>query len=169
MELLVNPTSYANALELIALGAHQLAVGTKQFSTRNSCDVNLTEIAQLTKLKKQTKILVLVNRFFFDPQLKDLEEYLESLSHLPIDGIIFSDMAINQICFELKINIPLIYNPETLVTNYDQFPFYLDNKITEVVLARELQQREIAEMGAHKDLMHIQVQVSGYAYVMHSR
>jgi collagenase-like PrtC family protease len=169
MELLVNPTSYTNAIDLIDLGVHQLCVGDNHYCVRNNCHLTLDEIKTLTQHKKNTKILVLVNRFYFDPELDNLTTYLMELSKLDIDGFIFGDFAINQICYEQKIRIPLIYNPETLVTNYDQFPFYLENNIGEVALARELNANEIKEIGQKKNQMKLQVQVSGYAYVMHSR
>jgi collagenase-like PrtC family protease len=38
-----------------------------------------------------------------------------------------------------------------------------------VCLARELTHREIKDIGIHKNQMMIQIQVAGYAYMMHSR
>jgi putative protease len=169
MELLVNPTSYTNAIDLIELGVHQLCVGDNHYCVRNNCHLTLKQIETLIKNKKQTKIMVLVNRFYFDPELDELTDYLISLNKLNVDGFIFSDFAINQICYEQKINVSLIYNPETLVTNYDQFPFYLENGIGEVTLARELNVDELKEIGQNKNKMKTQIQVGGFAYVMHSR
>ncbi len=37
MELLINPASYDNALELIKLGVHQISIGLDAFSMRNNC------------------------------------------------------------------------------------------------------------------------------------
>jgi putative protease len=169
MELLVNPTSYSNALTLIELGVHQIYVGDNQFCVRNNCHVTLAQIKDLVSHKKNTKVLVLINSFFFEPDLPLLEKYLDSLKEVAIDGIIFSDFAVNQICYEKKLPFTLIYNPETLVTNYEQFPFYLANHIQEVALARELSFREIKEIANNKNQMKLQVQVAGYAYMMHSR
>jgi putative protease len=169
MELLVNPASYSNALALIELGVHQIYVGDNQFCTRNNCHLSLAEIEELVKQKKETKIIVLVNRFFFEPEIKVLEKYLIALDKIKIDGVIFSDYAVNQICYEKQLTHKLIYNPETLVTNYEQFPFYIANNIQEVALARELNQNEIKEIAKNKNQMKIQVQVAGYAYMMHSR
>lgn len=169
MELLVNPASYSNALELISLGVHQICVGTKEFSLRNNCLLTIKQIEELIKNKKQTKILVLINRLYFDPELDALTEFILEISKLKIDGIIFSDFAVNQICFENNAHVNLIYNPETLVTNYGQFNFYLENNISEVALARELNVNQIKEIGVNKGDMKIQLQVSGHALMMHSR
>jgi putative protease len=166
MELLVNPTSYANALNLIKLGVHQISVGTKEFSTANSCQLSLEEITELVKYKNKAKILVLVNRIFFEPEIKNLENFLIKLSELDIDGIIYCDYAVNQIIFEQKIKIYQIYNPETLVVNYGQIPFYLENGINEISLARELSGYNINEIIKHKQNMKIQLNVAGYSYMM---
>jgi putative protease len=169
MELLVNPTSYSNALKLIDLNVHQIFIGDNQFCVRNNCNLSLKEIKLITENKKNTKIIILINKFFFDYELIDLENYLIALSKMSVDGIMFSDMAVNQICYEQKISIPLIYNHETLVTNSEQFPFYLKNDITEVSLARELKHQEIEQIVQSKKEMKTQIQVSGYGYIMHSR
>jgi hypothetical protein len=115
MKLLVNPIDYQNAIELINLGTHIITVGQNDFSCRNSNNLNIDEIAKLIKQKKQTLIYVLINRFFFEPEISNLQKYLVAISKLKIDAIIFSDYAVAQILHEQKISIKLIYNPETMV------------------------------------------------------
>jgi collagenase-like PrtC family protease len=166
MKLLTNPCNFKNAIDLIKFGIDQISIGESKFSTRNSCDINLKQIEKLTKIKNKTQILVLVNKFFFDPQLPELEKYLVSLAKLNIDGIIFSDYAVNQILFEHKIKINQIYSPETLVVNYGQFDFYKQNKITEVALARELTKLNIQKILLNKKNIKVQLQVCGYAFMM---
>jgi collagenase-like PrtC family protease len=166
MELLINPASYKNAIKLIALKVHQIFIGTNEFSTRNACILSIKEIEQLCKNKKQTKILILINKVFFETDIPKLEKYLLTITKLNIDGVIYADFAVNQILFEHKIKIYQIYNPETLVVNYGQLPFYKDNHINEVSLARELSGFNIVEILKHKSEMHIQLQVSGYSYMM---
>lgn len=169
MELLVNPISLSNAIQLINMGVHQISLGLKDISVRSSCLLNMQQIKQVIKMKKKTKVLILINAFFFEQDIDKLTKYIIQLSKLPVDGFIFSDMAVNQICYENKIKTKLIYNPETLVTNYGQFEFYKQNNISEVSLARELGKNEIKEIAANKKTMRLQMQVEGHAYVMHSR
>ncbi|MDR2829384.1 MAG: U32 family peptidase, partial [Mycoplasmataceae bacterium] len=124
---------------------------------------------ELVSNKKNTKIIVLVNKIFFDFDLIELEKYLVELTKLNIDGIVYADYAVNQILFEHNISIHQIYNPETLVVNYGQIPFYLDNGISEICLAREINGNNIKDIIENKKTMKIQVQVSGYSYMMWSR
>jgi putative protease len=117
MELLVNPASYSNAVDLVKLNVHQISIGVKQFAQRNNCELNIEQIKSLTTIKNKTKILILVNKFFFESEINDLQQFLIQIAKLNIDGIIFNDMAIPQICFEKNIKINLIYDPDTLVCN----------------------------------------------------
>jgi collagenase-like PrtC family protease len=170
MQLLVNPTSYQNAQLLITKKVHRIFVGTKEFSVRNSCLLTIEEIGELVKNKNQTEIIILVNKLFFEFELEKLEQYILAISKLNIDGIMYADYAVNQILFENNLNhIHQIYNPDTLVTNYEQFPFYLQNNIHEVSLARELTGTNIVKCIENKKEMKVQVQVGGYGLMLQSR
>lgn len=136
--MLVNPTSYESALKLIKLGVDQISVGMAKFSQRNNCCLMFGEITALVNLRQKTKIVVLVNKLFFENELPELTDHLITLNEIGITDIMFSDYAVAQIAYELHLPFKLIYHPETLVVNYGQFPFYLKNDIKQVALAREL-------------------------------
>jgi putative protease len=169
MELLINPTSYDNAIDLIELGIHQINIGLREFSMRNNCILTFAQIKKIISNKKSTKIILLFNKIFFEQDIEDLEKMLVEVSKLDIDGIIFCDYAICQICFEKKLKVNLIYHPETLNVNYGQIPFFEKNGISEIVLARELNSLNIKDIAAHKGTIKIQIQVAGYSYMMQSR
>jgi putative protease len=169
LQLLVNPINFNNAKSLIDLGVHKIFIGIKNYSIYCECLLSIDEIKKLIKYKNKTKVYVNINKYFFEHEIHDLQKLLLSLSKIKIDGIIFSDFAIPQILFENKIKTYLIYNPETLITNYGQFDFYLKNDINEVCLARELNKNEISEIAKNKNRMKIQIQVCGYSFIMESR
>ena len=98
-----------------------------------------------------------------------MENVLEKLSELKVDLIMFSDFAIPQIIYEKKLNLPLHYNPETLVTSYGQFDFYLENNINKVNLASELTLSEIKRICENKNQMYVSIKGFGLGFVMHSR
>jgi putative protease len=169
LQLLVNPINFKNAIDLIDLQVHKIFIGIKNFSIYTECLLTINEIEKLVKEKKQTKVYININKHFFENEINRLEKLLLQITEIKIDGIIFADFAIPQILYEHKIKTYLIYNPETLITNYGQFDFYLKNNIDEVCLARELQKNEIKEICKHKNKMKIQMQVCGYSFVMQSR
>jgi collagenase-like PrtC family protease len=169
MELLVNPVSYKNAIDLIKLNVDCIFVGTKETSVRNACNLSFSQIQSLVKNKNKTKIIILINKFFFDPELEEVEKYILKICSLKIDGIMYSDLCVNQILFEHKIKIKQIYNPEALNVNFGQIDFLKSNNIDEIALARELNKNNIIEILKNKKNMSIQIQVCGYAYMMTSR
>lgn len=70
---------------------------------------------------------------------------------------------------ELELPLKLHYNPDTLVTNYGQFDFFMENHFNGCFLARELMQNEIFEMSQHKQNLALEIQGFGHGFIMHSR
>jgi collagenase-like PrtC family protease len=169
MELLVNPANYDNAIELIKLGVSQIYVGISHHSIHMNAILSLVELKTLLRYKQNTKILISINRFFFEPDLDPLQTLLTDLKALNIDGIIFSDFAVIQIAKEINLQTNFIYRPNTLVTNYGQFDFYLKNNIHSVVLANELNKKEVWDIAKNKNQMQIYMQISGHVLMMESR
>lgn len=169
MKVIVSPANYLNALDLIRINTHYLLIGQEGFSVRKNYDFSNDELEKIINQKQNTKILILVNRTFFEEDIEPLTKYLVELSKLKIDGIVFSDFAVVQICKEHKLNFEFFYNPETLVTNYGQFEFYLKNKINNVFVSRELRINEVKQILDNKQQMNVGMQCSGYSFIMESK
>ncbi|MDE5949928.1 MAG: U32 family peptidase [Malacoplasma sp.] len=146
-----------------------IVVGLKGFSCRINNFFNLDTIARLKKNLKYSKLCVFLNNLYSETEIEKLENVLEKLSELKVDLIMFSDFAIPQIIYEKKLNLPLHYNPETLVTSYGQFDFYLENNINKVNLASELTLSEIKRICENKNQMYVSIKGFGLGFVMHSR
>ncbi len=169
MEIVVEAYNFDHARWCIENNVPNLVLGYELFANRLSYSFNQSEIQDLVNKRKNTKIWVKVNNFFFEHELNRLEMYLRWLSNLDIDRIVFQDFAVAQIDYEDNLNLKLHYNPETLITNYGQFDFYLENKINSCFLARELMPHEIQDIAQHKNKMQVEVQGFGYGFIMHSR
>lgn len=148
-----------------------IAVGYEKFSDKINCLLSLNEIQDLhiRAHKKDKKIYVYLDAFIYEQDLLDLEDLLIQLDKIKIDGIIFNDLSINQVCYERKLSINLIYWPQSLITNHGQFAFYRENQISSIVLANELRMNEIFECLNNKNGLSIIKQVSGYVFMMQSR
>ncbi len=169
MKVLIGPTNYENALDLININVDYLIIGQEGFSVRNNYNFSLEELEKIISQKKNTKILILVNRIFFEEDINPLIAYLLNLSKLSIDGIIFADFGVIQICNEQNLKFDFFYNPETLVTNYGSFDFYLRNKINNVFVSRELRKKELLEILDNKNKMNVGIQGAGYSFIMESK
>ncbi len=169
MEIVVEAYNFDHARWCIENNVPNLVIGYELFANRLSYSFNQSEIQDLVNKRKNTKIWIKVNNFFFEHELNRLEMYLRWLSNLEIDRVIFQDFAVAQINYEDNLNLNLHYNPETLITNYGQFDFYLENKINSCFLARELMPHEVQEIVQNKKHMKIEIQGFGYGFIMHSR
>lgn len=169
MKIIVSPANYQNAIDLINNNVDYLLIGQESFSIRKNHNFSNDELKEIIKNKKDTKILILINRIFFEEDINNLTKYLIYLSKLNIVGIMFADFGVIQICNEQKLNFEFFYNPETLVTNYGQFDFYIKNKIKNVFLSRELRFNELIQILDSKKEMKVGIQGSGYSFMMESK
>lgn len=164
------PFNVTQAQAMIENGVHGIILGHRDLSLRCANYFAWKEIEQLVRNKKHTKVFVLVNRFFFEPELKKLAKDLLRLNKLALDGIYFQDYGVAQLIKDAQLSLPLIYHPETLITSYGQLPFYKRNGFIRVVLARELFKSEVAQICRHKpDGLQLEVQAHGFPFIMHSR
>lgn len=170
MKLIIEPFNFEHANFCIDQKIDAIILGSEDYSLRNSYNFTDEEILKIISNKKNTKIFIKVNAFFFEHQIDKLTNYLIRISKWEIDGVIFSDFAIAQINEELKLNLKLRYNPDTLVTSYFQFPFYIENNFSCVSLARELSLIELSEILSNKtNELELEIQGHGYLFIMHSR
>lgn len=170
MKLVSMPYDFDQAKVFIEKEIDCLLLGQKDLSLRCAKYFSWNQIKKISEIKNKTKIFVLVNQFFFENDLKLLQDGLIKLASLKIDGVYFQDYAVAQIVKEQKLNIQLIYHSETLVTSYGQFDFFLKNNINHVVIARELFLSELKQIALNKPKkLKIEIQVHGFMFVMHSR
>ena len=146
-----------------------IVIGLKNYSCRINNYFDLATVARVKKSLKHSKLCVFLNNLYSENEISDLEAVLKKLADLKIDLVMFSDFAIPQINYEKKLGLNLHYNPETLVTSYGQFPFYLSNDITKVNLASELTLSEIKRICENKNDMYVSIKGFGLGFVMHSR
>lgn len=170
MKLISSPANYQNALDLIDNHLDVLLLTDSQFGVRNVYDCKLDDLKKIVDNKKNTQIWVNVNAFFYEQDLDNLTKYLKELSKLKIDRVVFNDYAIPQIDFEENLNLPLHYDPNTLVTSYGQFDFYVENNFKSVSLANELFLPEVLSILKNKPQnLELSLQANGFVFIMHSR
>ena len=170
MKLIISPANYNNALDLIQNNADILLLTDSDFGVRNVYDCKLDDLKKIIDNKRNTQIWVNVNAFFYEPDLKKLENYLVELSKLNVDRVVFNDYAIPQIDCELNLNLNLHYDPNTLITSYGQFEFYKENNFKSVSLSNELFLPEVLQILANKPKeLELSLQANGFVFIMHSR
>ena len=98
---------------------------------------------------KYDDLFISVNKIFHEDELSDLKDYLKYLKIKKIKGIFFSDFGVFNICEELGMLDLLIYDPNTLVTNYKELEFF-EGKIKGVVISPFISLDEVKEFKSDK-------------------
>lgn len=140
-----------------------IIIGVDKFSVNLPCSFSLNEISKITEvLKKENKeIFVAVNKNIHNEELSDLEEILTFLNSLPIDGILYYDIAIVNLKDKLKLNIPLVWNQEHMTTNYLTCNFWNKAGISSVYLSGDITMDEALEINENCEMKTF-INVFGY-------
>lgn len=135
-------TTLVNLSQLNNSSSYYIA-GNKKYSVKLPAyfDVDLVE--------KYSDLYISVNKIFHNNEIEDLRKYLEYLKTKKIRGIFFSDFSVYSICESLNMLDLLIYDPNTLITNYKELEFF-EGKIKGVVISPFISLEELKEFKSDK-------------------
>jgi len=170
MELAVTPFNVNSIRELSENGADIFIIGNKQFANRLANSFSLEKIIEANEIIKllKKKIYVNLNLIIHNIDLNNVKEFLKYIKKLNVDGIIFGDLAIYQLAKEMDLVNKLIYNPETLNTNYYD-PVYWSNKgILGLTISKEITLEDISII-AKNSKIEISLIGHGYLNMFHSK
>lgn len=168
MELVLSLNSKKYIYDYIEIGVKYFVVGAKYFSCRQALTLDYDEIKELKMKLGNAKLWVLVNALIEEKYLDLLEEHLVKLKTVGVDGILFQDFGVLQICKEKKLDFEMIYHPDTLNTNQATLNYLGTQGIQGAFLAREIplaEKKVIAKNIAVKTM----VQVHGVEYMAYSK
>lgn len=168
MELVLALNSDKFIYDYLDIGVKYFVVGTKYFSCRQALSLDYDELKKIKdKLGKQ-KLWVLVNALIEESNLEKLEEHLKYLNELNVDGILFQDFAVLQLCKEHQYSFEMIYYPDTLNTNQATLTYLQLQGVNTAFLAREIPLSEKQMISKNVDLKTM-VQVHGVEYMAYSK
>lgn len=148
-ELLAPAGSFEKLVTAIHYGADAVYLGGKEYSLRakagNFTMAEMTEAISYAHAHDR-KIYVTVNILAHNDDLHHLEDYLDHLGRLAVDGIIVSDPGIIQVARRSIPHIPIHLSTQANVTNSAAADFWLKQGVKRLNLARELSLQEIVEI-----------------------
>ncbi|NLL02242.1 MAG: U32 family peptidase [Mollicutes bacterium] len=140
----------AGDIEKLKVALHYSAdaiyFGGQNYSLRaNAKNFSLEEIKEATMLAHSLnkKVYVAVNIIFHDEDFKGLKEYLLYLDEIGIDAIMVSDIAVLELCNELKLKIDRYVSTQASVLNEEAAMFYKELGVKRIVLAREAMKEDV--------------------------
>ena len=130
---------------------------------------SLKEIEMINEycLKENLKRYVTIDAFISEYDRVLVNDYLEFLKKLDVDGIYFTDLGIINVAGGMDLTNKLIYDPDTLLTNSLDVNFFLRQGIG-TVLARELSFDEVKDI-LEKNPAKCDMQVFGHLKMSYSK
>ena len=151
-ELLAPAGDFSMLSAAVNAGADAVYFGMQEFSMRaaakNFTIKDLDEIEKICKPKKVKRYLTL-NTIIYNNELKDIEETIKKVKG-KIDAIICWDPSVIQFCKKYKI--PFFISTQASVSNIESAKFYKNLGAKRIVLARELNLKQIQEISKIVDI-----------------
>jgi len=151
IELLSPAKNLECGIAAINHGADAVYIGASQFGARAAAGNSVEDIAELVNYahKFRVKVLVALNTILTDDQLPEAEKLIWDIFNAGADALIIQDMGI------LKLNlppIPLHASTQTDNRTVEKVTFLQDVGFSRVVLARELNLKQISEISNETDV-----------------
>lgn len=147
-KVIATAESIEQAEKLLEIGIDQLYIGNDDFGLRLPYSFSNEEIETITKMahEKKKEVLIAVNGLMHNEHIESIIPYLQFLKSIEVDAITLGDPGVVQLMRKHAIELPFIYDAQTLVTNARQINFWVRRGATGAVLARELTWTELQQI-----------------------
>ncbi len=146
LELLAPVGNFPMLVTAINAGADAVYFGLQEFTMRANAEnftiKDLNKIEKICKPKKIKKYLTL-NTIIYNNEIKKIEETIKKVKN-KIDAIICWDFAVINLCKKHKV--AFVISTQASVSNIESAKFYKKLGAKKVVLARELNLKQIKEI-----------------------
>lgn len=150
----------------IRYGADAVYLGMVDFSLRAMRKGELITLDNLKEIidfahELNKKVYLTLNIFAFNRDIKQLEGCIERISDANPDSLIVSDVGIMQLAKKYMADTPLHISTQASTLNYEAVKFWEDYGATRVILGREVNINDMAEIKQKVPNMEIEVFVHG--------
>lgn len=151
-ELLAPAGDFSMLAAAINAGADAVYLGLKEFSMRqNAGNFTLKELEKVHEICKKAKVKVYLtlNIIIYDNEIKKIEEIIKKVKN-KVDAVICWDLAVIELCKKYKI--PFFVSTQASVSNIESAKFYKKLGAKRIILARELNLKQIREISKIIDI-----------------
>ena len=144
-ELLAPAGSFPTLVAAINAGADAVYFGLKEFSMRASAkNFTIKDLEKINKIcGKKVKKYVTINVIIYGEELKKLEKIIKKIKN-KVDAVICWDLSVINLCKKYKI--PFHISTQASISNSEAAKFYKKLGAERIVLARELNLKQIKEI-----------------------
>jgi len=151
-ELLAPAGNFPMLVAAIKAGADSVYFGLKEFSMRqNARNFTIKDLDKIEKIckPKNIKRYLTLNTIIYDNELKRIEKIIKQIKN-KVDAIICWDLLVIQLCRKYKI--PFHISTQASVANTKAAEFYKKLGAERIVLARELNLKQIKDISKKIDV-----------------
>ncbi len=163
-ELLIPAGNLEKLHTAILYGADAVYVGIAGLSLRaQSAEMSLAALAEgiHNAHARNVKVYGAANTFARNADLEQARQIIPELTGIGLDALIVSDPGMIRIIRSLTPQLPLHLSTQANTTNAEAVRFWLDQGVRRIVLARELNLKEIGEIAAAVPDMELEIFVHG--------
>jgi putative protease len=150
-ELLAPAGNFQMLVTAVNAGADAVYFGLKEFSMRAGAkNFTIRDLEKINKIcGKRVKKYLTLNVIIYDDEIKKIEPVIKKVKG-KIDAIICWDPAVINLCRKYKI--PFFISTQASVSNSESAKFYKNLGAKRIVLARELNLKQIHEISKIVDI-----------------
>jgi putative protease len=169
-ELLVTPKDLEAVEKLFQAGADAIVIGEERYGLRLAGEFNRDDLKQAKDIAhgQNKKVYVSMNALFHNDKINELQDYIQYLKDISVDGIIFGDPAVLMVAREVAPKMKLHWNTEQTATNWFTANYWGQKGAKRAVLAREINMDAIVEIKENAEV-EIEVQVHGMTAMFQSK
>jgi len=170
IEITATAESIDQAKALIDAGIDTLFVGNEAFGLRLPTSFSLKELRQITEIAhaEGKKVNVAVNALMHNEDIEKIVPYLKKLAEFKVDMITVGDPGVIHLLNKEAIDLPFIFDAQTMVTSARQVNFWQKRGAIGAVLARELSFIELRQI-VEQVSIPIEILVYGATCIHHSK
>jgi len=144
-ELLAPVGNFPMLIAAVNAGADAVYFGVNDFSMRAGArNFNIKDLEEIKKIcKNKVKMYLTLNTIIYEEELKKAEEIVKNVKN-KVNAIICWDMSIIKLCKKYKI--PFFISTQASVANIESAKFYKNLGAKRIVLARELNLKQIKKI-----------------------
>jgi U32 family peptidase len=170
-ELLIPAGNLEKMQTAVLYGADAVYVGVTGLSLRASAaEMTLADLAAavIKAHAKGVKTYAAVNTFARNADLQKAREIIPELAATHVDALIVSDPGMIRLIRTLEPHLPLHLSTQANTTNTEAVRFWRDQGVKRIVLARELNLKEVGEIAAAVPEVELELFVHGAMCIAYS-
>ncbi|HPX31617.1 MAG TPA: U32 family peptidase [Smithella sp.] len=163
-ELLIPAGNLEKLRTALLYGADAVYVGVEGLSLRaSSSEMSLTDLAAGVKEAHQqgVKVYAAANTFARNADLTRAAKIIPELAATGIDALIVSEPGMLQLARRAAPQLPVHLSTQANTTNIEAVKFWKDQGVRRIILARELNLKEIGEIAAAVPDMELEIFIHG--------